>query len=340
VPTVTYRPNGEVLDSGLVASNYTDHDSDPDVVSSTTSALSGSSNTQYGVSFPTPTTELSIGLNAQEFRVGADAYATGGTPQIRIELWENGSFVRSGSTVNVGSSYSVFSFRWSRNNLSDASGAGVECRVFGIAGGGNSVNIGQIEWVADQTETLPIDPEINVNFGVYSVGGFGVVTDTDKHTSLNLESGSYQSSGQVVTTGTSLAMQSSVDFGIYLLSGQPTTKGLGLGTSPGVYLHTGFGAITDRDANYHVAADTGLYSLQGQDTETREDVFLFSALDSGSYQLTGLATGTEETLNETMPAGTGSYLISGNDSVDGDNAITEDLSHGVYSLLGYRYRQM
>lgn len=153
----TLRPNGELSDSGLVASDYTDHDDDPDDVLSTTSATGNNVDTEYGVNFPTPTDTLTSGADLQEFRVGVEEYDSGqsGTPTVRVELWENGALVRAGSETNV-TSYAVVSFTWNATELSNQDGSLVQCKVIGTKSGGspskrNTVNIGMIEWNADYT---------------------------------------------------------------------------------------------------------------------------------------------------------------------------------------------
>lgn len=154
----TLQPNGELSDVGLIASDYTDHDADPDEDSSVTVATDNNVNTKYGVDFPTPTGNPTEGADLQEFRVGViefDSEQTG-TPEARIELWENGVLVRAGSDTPI-STYEVLSFTWNANELSTADGSLVQLKVIGTKTGGspstrNTINIGQIEWNVDYTE--------------------------------------------------------------------------------------------------------------------------------------------------------------------------------------------
>lgn len=151
----TQRPNGELSDVGLVASDYTDHDEDPDVSSVTIAATDNNTSTEYGVDFPTPTGNPTVGADLQEFRAGVEEFDSGqtGTPQARIELWENGALVRAGTDTNV-STYAVLSFTWNANELATADGSLVQMKVIGTKSGGspgarNTVNIGHMEWNVD-----------------------------------------------------------------------------------------------------------------------------------------------------------------------------------------------
>jgi len=63
------------------------------------------------VSFPTPTGSPTVGAGLQEFRARVRKYGGTGTPQARIELWENGVFVRAGSDTGVTGSQ-VIAFTW------------------------------------------------------------------------------------------------------------------------------------------------------------------------------------------------------------------------------------
>ncbi len=150
--TETLRPDGEFSDSGLVASDYTDHDEDPDVSSVTIAATGNNVNTEYGVDFPTPTGNPTVGVGLQEFRAGVEEFDSGqgGVPDARIELWENGSLVRAGSDTPI-EPYQVLSFTWNANEISTPDGSLVQCKVIGTKSGGspgnrNAIDIGHIEW--------------------------------------------------------------------------------------------------------------------------------------------------------------------------------------------------
>ena len=179
--TETQRPDGELSDSGLVSSVVTDHDADPDSDSSVTAATGNNVNTEYGVDFPSPTGEPSIGAGLQEFRAGVIEFDSGqtGTPTARIELWENGTLVRAGSNANI-STFQVLSFTWNANELSTSDGSLVQCKVIGAKTGGgpgkrNTVNIGQIEW------NVTFSSNVNVEAGV------DALTLTEFQSSVNAE---------------------------------------------------------------------------------------------------------------------------------------------------------
>ncbi len=149
--TETLRPDGELSNSGLVASDFTDHDDDPDVSSVTIDATSNNVNTEWGGGFPAPTGNPT---GSQEFRAGVEEFDSGqsGTPTARIELWENGALVRAGSDTNV-SAYAILSLAWDANELATADGSLVQCKLMGTKSGGspskrNTIRIGHMEWNA------------------------------------------------------------------------------------------------------------------------------------------------------------------------------------------------
>lgn len=157
--TETLRPTGELSDSGLVANDHTDHDSDPDSVSTTVNATGNNTNTEWGGDFDTPSGDLTVGAGLQTFRVGVlefEPSGPAGVPTARIELWENGSLVRAGSETDV-NEYAVLELAWNANELSPSSGndgAGVQCKLIGTKTGGspsnrNTVRIGHMEWNAE-----------------------------------------------------------------------------------------------------------------------------------------------------------------------------------------------
>ena len=77
--------------SGTVSEIQDDPD-DPD--SNWLDASSNNSDSVVRVSFPTTTGPPTVGSNLQEFRVLVRKYGGTGTPQGRIELYENGAFVQ------------------------------------------------------------------------------------------------------------------------------------------------------------------------------------------------------------------------------------------------------
>ena len=136
-------------------------DEDPDA--SGTDFLTSSENnvnTDCRVSFPTPTANPTVGTDLQEFKIQVREFDTGqtGTPEARIELWENGSLVRAGSDVNVTTQDQVISFLWNASELATADGSLVEAKFVGTKAGGspttrNTTELGAIEWNAEVTGT-------------------------------------------------------------------------------------------------------------------------------------------------------------------------------------------
>ncbi len=148
----TLRPDGQLSCSGLATCVVTEHDQDPDTNSTTIAATGNNTNTEYGVDFPTPSGNPTVGADLQEFRAGVIEFDSGqtGTPDARIELWENGALVRAGSNTPV-SVYAVLSLTWNANELATADGSLVQCKVIGTKSGGgptarNTARIGHIEW--------------------------------------------------------------------------------------------------------------------------------------------------------------------------------------------------
>lgn len=154
----TQRPTGELSDIGLVTNTFTDHDHDPDSDTTTVDPTGNNVNTEWGGDFDTPTGSPTVGADLQEFRVGVIRFQTGqtGTPQARIELWENGSLVRAGSNENVTGTHSVVSFTWNASELATSDGSLVQCKLIGTKVGGSggvraAVGIGGMEWNVDYT---------------------------------------------------------------------------------------------------------------------------------------------------------------------------------------------
>lgn len=153
--TETLRPNAELSDAGLVANDYTDHDDDPDASFATVNATGNNVSTQWGADFPIPSGNPTVGASLQEFRAGVEEFdnTQSGTPNARVELWENGALVRAGPNVPV-SGYAVLSFTWDANELATVDGGLVQCKVIGTKSGGspgarNAVRIGHVEWNVD-----------------------------------------------------------------------------------------------------------------------------------------------------------------------------------------------
>ena len=144
---------------------FTVIDEDPD--SSGTDFLTSSGNnvnTDCRVSFPTPTGNPTVGTGLQEFRIQVREHDTGqtGTPDGRIELWENGSLVRAGSDVPITTQDQVIAFTWNANELGTADGSLVECKFVGTKSGGspgarNTTELGAVEWNVEYTSASPVN---------------------------------------------------------------------------------------------------------------------------------------------------------------------------------------
>ena len=153
MPLETLRPTGEFSDLGLVANTELDHDHDPDGDTTTVDPTANNVNTEWGGDFNTPTGNPTTGADKQKFRVGVIKFQNGqsGTPNARIELWENGVLVRAGPATGVGGTHSVLSFLWDASELATPDGSLVQCKLIGTKVGGAggtraSVGIGGMEW--------------------------------------------------------------------------------------------------------------------------------------------------------------------------------------------------
>lgn len=136
--------------TGLVGAIQDDPDS-PD--GSWLVADNNNVNTAVRISVPTPTGNPTVGADLQEFRVLFRQFdeAQGGTPEGRIELWEDGILIRVGADVGIPDGGLVVSFTWNANELANADGSLVEINVVGTKSGGspgnrNSVEVGAVEW--------------------------------------------------------------------------------------------------------------------------------------------------------------------------------------------------
>lgn len=138
----------------------TDIDEDPDSPDGNWMACNAGNNvnTAITVDFNAPTGNPTVGADLQEFKAWVRQYDEGqtGTPDVRIELWENGGFVRAGSNESVTTSGHMITFTWNANELATPDGSQVEMRVIGTASGGapavrNTVDMGAVEWNVDYT---------------------------------------------------------------------------------------------------------------------------------------------------------------------------------------------
>jgi hypothetical protein len=106
-------------------------------------------NTFALVSFPTPQSSPS---GDEEFAVEVRRTATGANdPQVRIELWENGTFRATAlaDTPVTSTTSQIVRGTWNASSLSTADGSDVQCYVYGTsASHGAQVEIGAVEWNA------------------------------------------------------------------------------------------------------------------------------------------------------------------------------------------------
>jgi len=155
VATERQTPDSILSQSGFGSCVIGDLTSDPDAGDANWCVASGNNtHTDVRTSFPTPTGNPTVGADLQEFKAEVRQFDGGqsGTPDARIELWENGVLVRAGIDVAVTSSVSqIITFTWNANELATADGSLVECKVVGTKSGGspsarNTVDVGGIEW--------------------------------------------------------------------------------------------------------------------------------------------------------------------------------------------------
>lgn len=150
----TQRPTGELSDIGLVTNSELDHDHDPDSDTTIVEPTANNVNTEWGADFDTPTGNPTTGLDKQEFRAGVQRFQTGqsGTPNARIELWENGSLVRAESNTPLSDgNHTIITMLWDASELATPDGSLVQMKVIGTKVGGAggtraAVSIGGMEW--------------------------------------------------------------------------------------------------------------------------------------------------------------------------------------------------
>lgn len=108
----------------------------------------GRYDTDARVSFPTPGNNgLYIGTGAQEFRVLVrQKRSTGGSVVCRVELWESGVLKQTIVANTTVTSAAVLSGTFNAGDLTDTTGAGVECKVVGYGNIDNAIEVGAIEW--------------------------------------------------------------------------------------------------------------------------------------------------------------------------------------------------
>ena len=274
----TLRPDAQLSCSGLSSCVVTEHDQDPDTNSTTITATGNNTNTEYGVDFSTPSGNPTVGADLQVFRAGVIEFDSGqtGTPQARIELWENGVLVRAGTNTNV-SVYAVLAFTWDASELATADGSLVQCKVIGVKTGGspsarNTINIGHIEWNAEVNAGGPVTGE-GSSAGTSTVSGVPTV------------SGSSVGIATVTAEGISTAKADGSSVGIATTTGDGISTAVADGSATGVAVTTAVG----QEAGNVVTGDG---SSAGISTVTGDGISTFAAPGSSAGIATGNATPT------------------------------------------------
>lgn len=187
--------------SGVVSAIQDDPDS-PNA--SWLTAIDDSDDINLRVSFPTPTESPVAGAGLQEFKTWLRASGPGVNPDARLEVWESGVSRFVGPDVSVGStSGELVSLFWNASVLTVPSGAGVELRIFGDAGGVivtdpfDTIEVGAVEWnvVTAQLATSAL------NTGGGSSTNQGSAAYDPAVGSLNSGGGSITSVGEKAITG-------------------------------------------------------------------------------------------------------------------------------------------
>jgi hypothetical protein len=133
VPTETLFPDGLLENSGWGSIALADIDEDPDSPDGAWAVQSGNNTATIArVSFPAPTGNPT---GTQTFKMYVrKTSGQSGTPTARIDLYENGSLVASGTDQSVTSTTGQLlsqAFDLASTPLSDATGANVEARFPG-----------------------------------------------------------------------------------------------------------------------------------------------------------------------------------------------------------------
>jgi hypothetical protein len=170
-----------LLDQTNLEGSVADVDDDPDSPDgSWLTASNNNADSVARVSFPSPTGSPTVGTDLQEFRALVRKAGGSGTPEARIELYEDGSLVRAGDDQGI-TGDTVLALTWNASELATANGALVECRVYGTKSGGApaaraTIEVGAVEWNAEYSESLP-DVELSGELaGAGSVSGALEVT--------------------------------------------------------------------------------------------------------------------------------------------------------------------
>ena len=189
-------PDGVVFILTNLSGAFTDVQDDPDSPDGLWLAASGNNdNNDVRASFSTPTGDPTVGVGLQEFRILVRQIdeGQGGTPDGRIELWEDGTLIRAGADTPVPDGGIVLSFPWNANEIGTPDGSLVECKVVGVKSGGspgnrNTIEVGAISW--------------NVDFSTVSVVSFvGVGASTSIGAGTLSRTRGVDGSGESVSVG-------------------------------------------------------------------------------------------------------------------------------------------
>lgn len=187
--TERQSPDAILVITNLNPNNVAYIQDDPDSPDGNWLVASGNNvNTDVRVSFPTPTGNPTVGADLQEFKAWVRQYDEGqsGTPDVRIELWENGVLIRAGSDESVTLSGHMVTFTWNANEIAVADGSLVELKVVGTKSGGspssrNTVDVGAIEWNVDYTagaSAPTVTTQVATNIETTTATGNGNITAT------------------------------------------------------------------------------------------------------------------------------------------------------------------
>lgn len=279
-------PDGNTFTLSELSGAYTDVDDDPDSPDGLWLTASGNNvNTSVLASFPTPTGNPTVGANLQEFRVLVRQYdeGQGGTPEARIELWENGGLIGAGSDTNVPQGGVVLSFTWNANELGTADGSLVECKVVGTKSGGspsnrNTVEVGAIEWNVDYTVASDFE---YTGSGSFTFSGTAVQVYTCNYL--------YTCSGTFVYSGT--ASQTYTRNYLYVASGQLTYSGSATVVIGFIYAGSGTllysGVAVYSYTFIFVYVSSGACAFSGAATLSYTKIFLYAT--SGQFVYSGSA---------------------------------------------------
>jgi hypothetical protein len=177
--TETLLPDALLENSGWGSIAFADIDEDPDSPDGNWAVASSNNNATIArVSFPTPTGNP-VGIQTFKMYVRQFSGTQSGTPQARIDLYENGSLLASGTDQDVTSTTGQMlsqDFDLTGITLADPTGASIEARFVGTQSGGspgarNSTDLGAINW-----DIVTYGLNSDVAFAVYATGS---ATDSD-----------------------------------------------------------------------------------------------------------------------------------------------------------------